>query len=145
MQAVPYAMTPLKQWPARTPGEADGGGCAWGRARVGSMNAVDYIGFFIPLIFIVVLVRSFDHFVQHPIALAGLLLLTIVSILHFDVGMLTTDPYDAFLDDIGAPRRTWTVTVVALIVLSYSGEFQEQLLGTSKRRRRRARRTQPRP
>ncbi len=109
------------------------------------MNAVDYIGFFIPLIFIVVLVRSFDHFVQHPIALAGLLLLTIVSILHFDVGMLTTDPYDAFLDDIGAPRRTWTVTVVALIVLSYSGEFQEQLLGTSKRRRRRARRTQPRP
>ena len=63
------------------------------------MSAVDYVAFFIPLIFIAVLVRSWVHFVQHPIALIGLVLLTIVSILHFDVGMLATDPYDAFLDD----------------------------------------------
>ena len=64
-------------------------------------------------------------------------MLTLVSILHFDVGMLTTDPYDAALDDIGAPNRTWTVSVIVLILLSYSGDAWERLasaLGASSRR-----------
>ncbi len=110
------------------------------------MTVADYVAFFVPLVFIAVLYRSREHFLRHPVALVGLVLLTVVSILHFDVGMLADDPYDEFLDDIGAPNRTWTVSVVALIVLSYSGEIQEQLLGKRRGRRRRvaARRSQPR-
>ena len=114
-----------------------------GRRNMDDMGIVDYIAFFIPLVFIVVLYRSRVHFLQHPVALVGLTLLTIVSILHFDVGMLTTDPYDEFLDDISAPRRTWTVTVVALILLSYSGEIREQFF--PQRRERAPRRRRPPP
>ena len=75
------------------------------------MSAADYVAFFIPLVFIAVLWRAWSHFLAHPVALVSLLLLTLVSILHFDVGMLTTDPYDAALDDIGAPNRTWTDSI----------------------------------
>lgn len=107
------------------------------------MSVVDYIAFFIPLVFIVVLYRSRDHFLQHPVALVGLALLTVVSILHFDVGMVATDPYDAFLDDISAPRRTWTVTVVALILLSYSGEIREHFFRPQRVRAPRRRRPPP--
>ena len=107
------------------------------------MSAVDYAAFFIPLVFIVVLYRSRDHFLQHPVALVGLALLTVVSILHFDVGMVATDPYDEFLDDISAPRRTWTVTVVALILLSYSGEIREQFFPARRERVPRRRRPPP--
>jgi hypothetical protein len=107
------------------------------------MGALDYAAFFIPLVFIVVLYRSRDHFLQHPVALVGLALLTVVSILHFDVGMVATDPYDEFLDDISAPRRTWTVTVVALILLSYSGEIREQFFPARRERAPRRRRPPP--
>lgn len=93
------------------------------------MSAADYVAFFIPLVFIAVLWRAWSHFLAHPVALVSLLLLTLVSILHFDVGMLTTDPYDAALDDIGAPNRTWTASVIALILLSYSGDAWERLEG----------------
>ncbi len=114
-----------------------------GRRPMDDMSVVDYIAFFIPLVFIVVLYRSRDHFLQHPVALVGLALLTVVSILHFDVGMVATDPYDAFLDDISAPRRTWTVTVVALILLSYSGEIREQFFRPQRVRAPRRRRPPP--
>ncbi len=93
------------------------------------MSVADYAAFFIPLVFIVVLWRAWSHFLAHPVALVSLLLLTLVSILHFDVGMLTTDPYDAALDDIGAPNRTWTASVIALILLSYSGDAWERRAG----------------
>lgn len=101
------------------------------------MSAADYVAFFIPLVFIVVLWRAWAHFLAHHVALVSLLLLTLVSILHFDVGMLTTDPYDAALDDFGAPNRTWTASVIALMLLSYSGDAWERLagaLGASSRR-----------
>lgn len=104
------------------------------------MSVVDYIAFGIPIIFLIVLWTSRAHFLRRPIAGAGLVLLTLVGILHFDVGMLTTDPYDAFLDDINAPARTWTATVVVLILLSYSGEIQDRFSGRGKRERRPRRR-----
>lgn len=122
------------------PSGAAGLGDGRGRRLMDDMSVVDYVAFFIPLVFIVVLYRSRVHFLQNPVALVGLVLLAVVSILHFDVGMLTTDPYDAFLDDIGAPRRTWTATVVALILLSYSGEIQAQFFRPRRMRDRTPRR-----
>ncbi len=94
------------------------------------MSAVDYAAFFVPLVFIAVLWRAREHFLRHPVALVSLVLLTVVSILHFDVGMVTTDPYDAFLDEIGAPSRTWAASVIALMLLSYSGDAWERVMGT---------------
>ena len=94
------------------------------------MSVADYVTFFIPLVFIVVLRRTWTHFLAHPVALVSLLLLTLVSILHFDVGMLTSDPDDAALDDIGAPNRTWTASVIVLILMSYSGGAWGRLAGT---------------
>jgi hypothetical protein len=110
------------------------------------MSVADYVAFFIPLVFVAVLWRAWAHFVQHRLALVALLLLTLVSILHFDVGMLTTDPYDAFLDDIGAPNRTWAASVIVLILLSYSGDVWERIMGGqgSDRRVRGARGSQAR-
>ena len=99
------------------------------------MSAVDYVAFFVPLVFIAVLWRSWDHFLQHPLALGSLLLLTLVSILHFDVGMLASDPYDDLLDEIGAPRHTWAASVALLIVGSYSGDVMERLRGNRRVRR----------
>ena len=118
------------------------------------MSAIDHAAFFIPLVFIAVLWRARGHFLQHPVALGSLLLLTLVSILHFDVGMLATDPYDVALDDIGAPAWTWSASVIALILLSYSGDAWERVRGVAggphqggSRRRAargsRARRSQP--
>ena len=62
---------------------------------------VDHAAFFVPLVFIAVLWRARAHFLAHPVALVSLVLLTLVSILHFDVGMLATDPYDT----------SWTISV----------------------------------
>lgn len=104
------------------------------------MSVVDYIAFGIPAIFLIVLWTQRQHFRQHPLAGASLILLTLVSILHFDVGMLTTDPYDDFLDDINAPARTWTASVVLLILLSLSGDAQDRLLHRKSRERRPRRR-----
>ncbi len=91
------------------------------------MGIGDYFAFFIPLVFIAVLWRAWAHFLQHPLALLALVLLTVVSILHFDVGMLTADPYEEFLDDLGAPNRTWAATVIILMLLSYSGDAWERI------------------
>ncbi|HJN91564.1 MAG TPA: hypothetical protein QGF05_02405 [Dehalococcoidia bacterium] len=93
------------------------------------MSVADYVAFFIPLVFVAVLWRAWAHFAKHRLALVSLLLLTLVSILHFDVGMLTTDPYDEFLDDIGAPNRTWAASVIVLILLSYSGDAWDRIMG----------------
>ena len=93
------------------------------------MSVADYLAFLVPLVFVAVLWRAWSHFAQHPLALVALLLLTLVSILHFDVGMLTTDPYDEFLDDIGAPNRTWAASVIVLILLSYSGDAWDRIMG----------------
>ncbi len=100
------------------------------------MTAADYAAFFIPLIFVAVLWRARAHFLQHPLALVALVLLTIVSVLHFDVGMLTDDPYDSFLDEISAPARTWAASVIVLILLSYSGDAWDRLAGDRHSRER---------
>ena len=76
-------------------------------------------------------------------ALVSLVLLTVVSILHFDVGMLTIDPYEEFLDDVSAPSRTWTASVLALILLSYSGEIRERVFRVPRPRDRDRRREPP--
>ena len=123
-------------------GPPDTGKRGYGQAKVAwRVSVVDYIAFGIPAIFLVVLWTSRAHFRRHPVAGTGLVLLTLVGILHFDVGMLTTDPYDGFLDDISAPARTWTVSVVFLILLSYSGEIQDRFLSTQPRERRPRRRS----
>ena len=99
----------------------------WGREGWRPVSTVDYAAFFVPLVFLAVLYEQRAHFRAHRLALGALVLLTVVSILHFDVGMLTTDPYHAFLRDSGAPNHTWTASVLVLIALSYAGLAVEAL------------------
>ena len=71
------------------------------------MSPLESAGFFVPLALLVILWKRRAHFGKHKIALATMLAITLVAILHFDVGMLGTDPYARFLREIDAPRRFW--------------------------------------
>ena len=66
-----------------------------------------------------------EHFLKYKVAGLAAVLLTTVAILHFDAGMLATDPYDDFLDEIGAPGPTWRASILILLGLSYLGDVQE--------------------
>lgn len=97
------------------------------------MAPVDLAAFFVPAVFVIVLWRGWAHFRRHRVALTALILLTVVSVLHFDVGMLASDPYESMLDSIGAPRRTWAASVIVLLLLSYSGDVSRRLRGRAVR------------
>ena len=66
-----------------------------------------------------------EHFRKYKLSGLAAVLLTTVAILHFDTGMVATDPYDEFLDDLGAPGQTWRVSIFILLGLSYLGDVQE--------------------
>ena len=102
------------------------------------MSWVDYAAFPVPLVFVGVLIMAHEHFLRHPVAGVALLLVTVIAVLHFDVGMLASDPYADLLADIDAPRRTWTVSVILLLLLAYSGEAQEHWVAAGRRATKRS-------
>ena len=104
------------------------------------MSIQEFIAFAVPLVFIVVLWAQRAHYRAHPIAGLSLVLLTVLAFLHFDVGMVATDPYKTFLDDVGAPGGTRAASIVVLIVGAYSGELQDWLRPSAPRQRRPRRR-----
>ena len=91
------------------------------------MSPLESAGFFVPLALLVILWKRRAHFGKHKIALATMLAITLVAILHFDVGMLGTDPYARFLREIDAPRRFWRYSVLVLLALSYWGDVWTSL------------------
>ena len=109
------------------------------------MSVLEYIAFAVPLVFIVVLWAQRAHYRAHPIAGLSLILLTVVAILHFDVGMVASDPYYEFLGDIGAPGWIRPASIVVLIVGAYSGELQDWLRPSAPRERRPRRRRSDTP
>ena len=117
----------------------------WGGEGSSPVSIGDYAAFFIPLVFLAVLYEQRAHFRAHRLALGALVLLTAVSILHFDVGMLTTDPYHEFLRDSGTPNHTWTASVIVLMVLSYAGLAREALQERRRPRQRAPRRPRVTP
>ena len=97
------------------------------------MSAVDIAAFFIPLVIIGIIWVRREHFLRYKLSGVAVVALTIVAIFHFDVGMLTTDPYDEFLDSVGAPGATWRASIFALLALSYWGDLRENLRSGGRR------------
>ena len=75
----------------------------------------------------------------------SLVLLTVLAILHFDVGMVASDPYKTFLDDVGAPGGTRAASIVVLIVRGVFGRAGDWLRPSAPRQRRPRRRRSDTP